>query len=398
MENLLDDSNILSQDEILNLFEDDSTQETEQETPVETKEVTEDNTTEETTVEEKTVKTAEVDVDDLFTTPESVGGEEKTEGQEQVEEDPKGETSPNENFYSSIAYAFKEDGILPTLEPDVVKNIKTPEDLSLAIKEHIQKAIEENLGEEQLRVKQALESGVDPGVVQQFEHAINTFESIPEEQMIAESPEGENIRKQVIYQDYINKGFSQERAIKEVKKSLAAGTDIEDSKYALEANKKYFKEQYNKVLEDSREQEAKAIKERQKEAEGFRKQIFEDKEIFAGLEIDKNTRQKIYDTISQPVARTSDGVPLTALQKYANDNKQDFFKKVGALYVLTDGFKSLDGLVNKKANKHFKSKLREVEDVLRNTNTAIDGGIGLLSGSSKDPESSIGLDWEIDLK
>ena len=398
MENLLDDSNILSQDEILNLFEDDSTQETEQETPVETKEVTEDNTTEETTVEEKTVKTAEVDVDDLFTTPESVGGEEKTEGQEQVEEDPKGETSPNENFYSSIAYAFKEDGILPTLEPDVVKNIKTPEDLSLAIKEHIQKAIEENLGEEQLRVKQALESGVDPGVVQQFEHAINTFENIPEEQMIAESPEGENIRKQVIYQDYINKGFSQERAIKEVKKSLAAGTDIEDSKYALEANKKYFKEQYNKVLEDSREQEAKAIKERQKEAEGFRKQIFEDKEIFAGLEIDKNTRQKIYDTISQPVARTSDGVPLTALQKYANDNKQDFFKKVGALYVLTDGFKSLDGLVNKKANKHFKSKLREVEDVLRNTNTAIDGGIGLLSGSSKDPESSIGLDWEIDLK
>ena len=398
MENLLDDSNILSQDEILNLFEDDSTQETEQETPVETKEVTEDNTTEETTVEEKTVKTAEVDVDNLFTTPESVGGEEKTEGQEQVEEDPKGETSPNENFYSSIAYAFKEDGILPTLEPDVVKNIKTPEDLSLAIKEHIQKAIEENLGEEQLRVKQALESGVDPGVVQQFEHAISTFENIPEEQMIAESPEGENIRKQVIYQDYINKGFSQERAIKEVKKSLAAGTDIEDSKYALEANKKYFKEQYNKVLEDSRAQEAKAIKERQKEAESFRKQIFEDKEIFAGLEIDKNTRQKIYDTISQPVARTSDGVPLTALQKYANDNKQDFFKKVGALYVLTDGFKSLDGLVNKKANKHFKSKLREVEDVLRNTNTAIDGGIGLLSGSSKDPESSIGLDWEIDLK
>ena len=398
MENLLDDSNILSQDEILNLFEDDSTQETEQETPVETKEVTEDNTTEETTVEEKTVKTAEVDVDNLFTTPESVGSEEKTEGQEQVEEDPKGETSPNENFYSSIAYAFKEDGILPTLEPDVVKNIKTPEDLSLAIKEHIQKAIEENLGEEQLRVKQALESGVDPGVVQQFEHAINTFESIPEEQMIAESPEGENIRKQVIYQDYINKGFSQERAIKEVKKSLAAGTDIEDSKYALDANKKYFKEQYNKVLEDSREQEAKAIKERQKEAEGFRKQIFEDKEIFAGLEIDKNTRQKIYDTISQPVARTSNGVPLTALQKYANDNKQDFFKKVGTLYVLTDGFKSLDGLVNKKANKHFKSKLREVEDVLRNTNTAIDGGIGLLSGSSKDPESSIGLDWEIDLK
>lgn len=398
MENLLDDSNILSQDEILNLFEDDSTQETEQETPVETKEVTEDNTTEETTVEEKTVKTAEVDVDNLFTTPESVGGEEKTEGQEQVEEDPKGETSPNENFYSSIAYAFKEDGILPTLEPDVVKNIKTPEDLSLAIKEHIQKAIDENLGEEQLRVKQALESGVDPGVVQQFEHAISTFENIPEEQMIAESPEGENIRKQVIYQDYINKGFSQERAIKEVKKSLAAGTDIEDSKYALDANKKYFKEQYNKVLEDSREQEAKAIKERQKEAESFRKQIFEDKEIFAGLEIDKNTRQKIYDTISQPVARTSDGVPLTALQKYANDNKQDFFKKVGTLYVLTDGFKSLDGLVNKKANKHFKSKLREVEDVLRNTNTAIDGGIGLLSGSSKDPESSIGLDWEIDLK
>ena len=395
--NLLDDSNILSQDEILNLFEDD-TQEVETQTPeVEEASIEEQNTTEET-VEEKTVKTAEVDVDNLFTTPESVGSEEKTEGQEQVEESTEGGTSPNENFYSSIAYAFKEDGILPTLEPDVLKNIKTPEDLSLAIKEHIQKAIDENLGEEQLRVKQALDSGIDPGVVQQFEHAIKTFDNIPEEQMIAESQEGENIRKQVIYQDYINKGLSQERAIKEVKKSLAAGTDIEDSRYALEANKKFFREQYQSVLAEAKKQEEEAIAARKKEAETFRKQILEEKEIFEGLELDKNTRLKIYNTISEPVARTEDGVPLTALQKYASDNKQDFFKKIGTLYVLTDGFKTLDGLINKKANKNFKSKLREVEDVLRNTNTAIDGGIGLLSGSSKDPESSIGFDWELDLK
>ena len=55
-----------------------------------------------------------------------------------------------------------------------------------------------------------------------------------------ESEKGEKLRKDLIYQDFLNRGYSKERATKEVQKSLNAGTDIEDARESLKSNKEFF--------------------------------------------------------------------------------------------------------------------------------------------------------------
>lgn len=75
------------------------------------------------------------------------------------------------------------------------------------------------------------------------------LDKISEDQLSEESKEAENLRKQLIYKDFINRGYSEERAKKEVKKSLDTGNEIEDALDALQSNKDFYQESYNKYMQ-----------------------------------------------------------------------------------------------------------------------------------------------------
>ena len=374
--------NILGTDEIENLFSDNSdVQET---PPPETKEEKETSNREEAT---------EVTAEDLFVEPESVGS-----GKDNIEEkedtySSKDNTSPK-YFYSSIANALKEEGIFPDLEDDVINKIKEPEDF----RDLIEQQIRAGLDEKQRRIDEALNLGVEPTEIKNFESTISYLDSIKETDLKAEDEKGENLRKQLIYQDFINRGYSKERATREVQKSLNAGTDIEDAKEALNSNKEYFQEQYNNLVNEAREEEENFLKERKKQAENLKKAILEDKEVFGEIELDKNTRQRIYDNISKPVYKDAKtGELFTALQKYERDNRTDFLKNVGLLFTLTDGFKNLDSLVKTKVKKEVKKGLKELEHTINNTSRTSGGSLKFVSGVADDPESFIGKGWNIDV-
>ena len=404
MENIFNDENILSPEEIDDLFVDNTVESDEEDTTIEqTNENVNNNNLDTEKPVEKDLKTTEINPEELFSQgkSESVGSEKNSEENQEEGDNQSKEgngSSPKENFYSSIANAFKKDGILPTLDSETIKKIETPEDFALAYKEHIQKEVEAKFEEEQLRIKQALDSGVQPDLIQKFEGTIKQFDSITDDQINDESQGGENLRKQIIFQDYINRGYSKERAVREVKKSFAAGTDLEDAKYSLEANKEFFKSQYNTILEEAKKAEQEAIKQREAKAKELKKSILEEEEIFEGVKLDTNTRKKIYDTITKPIAQTEDGVPINALQKFARENPNEFFKKLGTLFVLTDGLKNLNKLVEKNTKKQLKSELREVEHVLKNTNLASDGSLELVTGVNIDDNANISSDWQLDVE
>ena len=383
--------NILDENQIANLFEEG---EETQETPPEQQENKETNNKENNQENNQephinNEETTEVDAENLFDEPEGVGSEDKEKEDTNSE---KVSTSPNsKNFFSSIAKAFAEEGIFPDLNEDEVANIKTAE----SFRELIDKQIQSQLDEKQKRIDEALNVGIEPDDIRKYENTLSYLDEVSEDKLTEETTEGEELRKRLIYQDYINRGFSQERATKEVKRSIDSGNDIEDAKEALNSNKEYFKSQYDKLLNDAKEEQKKYEQERKNQAEQLKKSIIEEKKVFGDIEVDKSTRQKIFDNLSKPVYKDEEtGTYMTALQKYQHDNPNEFIKNVSTIFTLTDGFKNLNKLVKGKVNKEIKKGFKELENTLNNTARNSDGSINFASGV--DDENSMFKGYKFD--
>ena len=391
MEEELSLDNILETDEIDDLFigDDDVDDNTDDKNSPETDDENNDDNNKNNTTEV-------IDVDNLFTDkPEGVGSEEEDDKEkEDTKSNKDNGASPKNNFYSSIAKALKEEGIFPDLDDEVTDNIKAPEDFAEAIEKQIQAKFDER----QKRIDDALNVGIEPSEIKRFENTLNYLNSLQDSALSDESDKGEKLRQQLIYQDFINRGYSKERAQREVQKSFNSGTDIEDAKEALASNKEFFQNEYDNLIKEAQEEEKKEIQERKEQAEKLKKSILEDSKVFGELQIDKATRQKVFDNISKPVYKDPEtGMLFTAIQKYEMDNKNEFLKNVGLLFTLTDGFKNLDGLIKGKVRKEVKKGLRELEHTLNNTSRTSDGNLKFASGVEDDPESFIGKGWDIDV-
>lgn len=383
--------NILGAEEIENLFvEDEETQET----PPANEETSEE---EDIKKDDKEEATEAIDVDNLFTEePESVGSgkEDNIEEKEDTKSDKEKGTSPKNNFYSSIAKALKEEGIFPDLDDEVTNGIKAPEDFADAIEKQIQAKFDER----QRRIDSALNAGIEPSEIQKYEKTLSYLNSIQDSDITDESENGDKLRQQLIYTDFINRGYTKERAQREVQKSINSGTDIEDAKEALASNKDFFKNEYDNIIKKAQEEEKREEQERREQGEKLKKSILEDSKVFGDLSIDKSTRQKIYDNISKPVYKDPEtGELYTAIQKYEMENRTEFLKNIGLLFTLTDGFKNLDGLVKGKVRREVKKGLRELEHTLNNTARTSDGNLKFVSGVEDDPESFIGKGWDLDV-
>ena len=376
MEEGLTQENILLPDEIDSLFIEDDTQET----PPENKGEKEDKETKETKEE-----TTEIDADNLFQS-ESVGSEEHLQEREDTQ------STGTSSIYSSIATALKEEGIFPDLNDEEISNIKDADDF----KDLWNKQIKSELDERQKRVDEALDLGIEPSVIKRFEGTINFLNSITEEQISAEDEQSEQLRKNLIMQDFLNRGYSQARAEREFNKSVQAGTDIEDAKEALAGNKEHFQGKYQELIDQAKEDEKKELKKQEEQAKKLKTSIFEDKELFGEINVDKNTRKRIYDNISKPVYRDPDsGDILTALQKYERENPTEFLKIVGTIYTLSDGFKNYEGLIKTKVRREVKKGFKDLERAINNTSRNSDGSLNFMSGVN-DSESSF-KGWMIDV-
>lgn len=371
--------NILTEDQIGNLFSDNPIDETD------------DNKDETTPASEDTDEVDNINTETTETSPEelfqdeseSVGSEDVNQG----EKDTSSEGIKNSsNFYSSIANALVEDGILQNLDEEGLSNIKTAEDFAEAISSQIRSQMDERYK----RVDEALNAGVEPTQIQRYEQYIQALDNITEDNISAEDDAGENLRKNLIYQDCINKGFSQQKAMKMVERSLKAGTDIEDAKDALQDNKTFYKDQYDSVVKKAKEDMEEHNKAVKKQAEEFKNSILNEKKAFGEIAIDDATRKKVYDSVCKPIYTDPDsGEKLTAIQKYERDNRTDFLKNLGLLFVLTDGFKSIDNLVNDKVKKETKKSLRNLENTLKSSGNNLNRGTLSFASNNgdTDPES-----------
>ena len=372
----LDLDNILSGDEISTLFEEPPKKEPKEEPK-----------------EEKKEETTDFDEDNPFGTSqkESVGSEDE-DIQGKGDTDNKGiSSSPkNKNFYSSITDALVVDGIFPDLDKETIQNVKTPEDFQKIIEEQINT----RFTEKEKRINDALNNKVEPSIIQQYESTIDYLNNINDDSLSAEDEEGENLRRQIIYNDYLNRGFSKTRAEKMVNDAINNGTDVDDAKDALQGIKDFYNNKYKEILDSAKENEKKLAEERTKQSENLKKSIMEDKNLYGDVDVDKATRTKIYDFITKPVHKDSNGNYMTALQKYQSENTIEAMKNFAICYTLTNGFKDWSKLGSKQAKKEVKKGLANLEKVINSTSRNNDGSLGFVSF---DESSYLGQGMQLDI-
>lgn len=312
---------------------------------------------------------------------ESVGGEpEKSKGNTI----PSNEEPPSpDNTYSSIASAFKVDGVPLFSEADdeELKKISSVEDFEDFLKERLEKAIDDRFDDSQKRIKDALTYGMEPSDIQVFENSLRNLNSITEEAISDESEDGEKLRRQLIYSDFINRGISKDRAEKLTQRAFDAGTDLDDAKEALKANKEFYKSEYDRIFKANKDAYEANVAQQKKAAEDFKKVVISDKKAFGEVEVDSKTRQKIYDVVTKPVAKDKSGNPITEIQKYADENPADFRKYLAYFYVITDGFKSLQKVKDTVSKEVRKKEISALERTLNSSQRNSDGSLKFMGNT-----------------
>ena len=345
---------------------------------------------------EETEQTTEVvDDDSLFEEeqPESVGSGKDTEGTEGgSSNDDGGGTSPK-NFYSSIANAMAEDGVFPNLDEEIIKKANSAEALS----DLFEQEVNARLDEKQQRISKALENGVEPSDIRKYENTLNYISSITDAAIAEESEKGEQLRRNLIYQDYLNRGMTPEKAQKLTERTIDAGTDVEDAREALQSNKEFFSNAYNQLLKEAQEAADAEKAKRQKQAESLKNSLLKDKQLFGDMELSAELRRKAFENISKPVYKDPDtGEYLTALQKYEMEHRADFLKYAGLIFTLTNGFKDFESFTKGKVKKEIRKGLRELEHTLNNTSRSSDGSLRMVTGVKDDPEAFLSKGIKLD--
>lgn len=327
------------------------------------------------TEDEDIEDTTEVDSEEEE--PESVSS--STERNKDKGDTRQGSVSSSPNFYSSIAETFANEGILPDLDEETIASIQTPQDLRNAIDEYIKS----EMGAQNRRIIEALNNGGEGSVIKSYESVIAQLQNIDKEFVKQETDESEQLRRQLIYQDFINRGFTPDRATKEVNKAISNGSDVDDALEALDSILDYNVKRYTDYLNALKAQSQQEAAAREAEAKEVTETVLNpDYKFFGQLNVDKRTRQRILENMTKPVERDKKGNTYTAIQKYGREHPKECQIAIATLFTLTDGFKTLDKLVSSEVNKKVKKGFKDLENRINNTARDAFGNLKYSSGVS----------------
>lgn len=268
-------------------------------------------------------------------------------------------TERSPKFFSSLVQALKEGGVLADVEE---KDIKNQEDFLKVIDESVKAREFQDLNDTQKEYLEALRSGIPHENVVAHQQAQENFASITDESIEDESEEAEQLRKNIIMTNYMSKGFSEAKAKKIVDKLVESGEDISEAKDSLvelkEAENKTFENQKLKVIQDKKDRQKKD----EEDMATLNKIVNDTKEIIPGLNIPSNVRKQIIKELTQPVGYTEDNRPLDRISKYLYENPIEGRVKLAYLLAVTEDFKKMNVLENKKAKKDI---FKGLEDALK---------------------------------
>lgn len=295
--------------------------------------------------------------------------------------------SNSPNAFQALALSLNDEGIL-TLDKETLEAVNDGESFAAAMNEQVKSL----LTEEQRRISEALSNNVPTDTISEYEKLMTYLNNtVNDDSIKAETPEAEELRMNLIVQDYLNKGFSQARAEKEAKRAFDSGSDIETALEALVEVRDFYKKEYDGVLATAKaEKDAKIAKEKE-DLKKLEDKFLKTEEPIKGVKLTELERKKILQTYTKFVAKDDKGNPLNEIQKYAVENPIDYQYNLAILFSLTDGFKDLGKVIHKEVKAKSKTKMERLSNILSNPGAGLGYGGGTNFGNDKSPESSKGV-------
>lgn len=296
------------------------------------------------------------------------------ENQDEVVEDTEDEDEPGQNddttssppLYKSLASHLYDKGILASVDSSKIESVKTPEDLEALVVEQMKANELKDLTPAQREAVEAFRDGVSVETFRQQKEVEFELESITDEAI----ENDESLRRQIIHQGFINKGYTEDKALKLTNRSFEVGEDLQDSKESLEDIKLSVKERFEQQKEYEKTVKIKNEEEKKKERETLESLILKTEEPFKGVKVNEVVRKKILETMFVPVGKNPvTGEDENALMKDQRENK-DFSQKLYSVYALTKGFTDFSVFGKQEKTK----TINELERALKNNQHVLTGG------------------------
>ena len=284
-------------------------------------------------------------------------------------------------FFSSLVQALKEGGILEDVED---KDIKSQEDFFSVLEESIKAREFADLDDNQKQYLEALRSGIPHEEIVAHQRNIEAYNSITDDVISEESTDGEDLRRTIIMNNFIGKGFNEAKAKKLTDKIFDSGEDIDEAKEALNELKTIEKQQFEADKQAKAAQKAAQAKAEKESIDKLNKIVKDTNEIIPGMKIPQALKNNIIKGLTQPVAYTEDHRPLDIISKYLYDNPIEGRVKIAYLLSVTDGMKKMNVLENKKAKSNA---FKELENALKAGDTG-----GVVGFNDDDSEEKFDFD------
>ena len=171
--------------------------------------------------------------------------------------------------------------------------------------------------------------------------------------------------KQIIYEDYLNQGLSQEKATRLLNRLIDLGEDaiLEDASESLESLKEFKTREIEKETNSYKERlEVEKINQAKLD-EQMKKTIYESKDLISGLKPNKSLQDKVYKSINDIVGKSPDGTFENKFMKERRENPLEFEIRMYHFYELTNGFKDL----SKISTNAKSSAVKDLEQIARKT-------------------------------
>jgi len=310
-----------------------------------------------------------------------VDGENQDEGQDDPEivvednQDPDNEIEPEDNeqedkssssnpeLFKSLATLLQEKGLVSLEDSEV-----SDEDSFVELfKKQIKSNEYGDLSDTQKQYLESIREGIPHEKAVKDLTQLDQLNSVTNEALEQDA----ELRKRVIYQDFKNRGYSDERAAKLVQRSLELDVDLEDAQEAMNSIKEFSKVRIEQENQKIKDQKLAVEKAREDNVKKITKEIESLKEVIPGYEVSNNVKDKIKKNMFNVVGENpNNGAPENSLMKFQRENPIDFDKKLYYLFTVTNGFTDFNSIKQETQSK----ALQDLEKAFNSTTQIKDPG------------------------